>query len=78
MHGNLALHGLTQPLTLEVRFGGAVADPFGNARLAFHASGAITRTDFGLTHELENEAGSTAVRNDVGEAQVSKASRGRS
>ena len=29
-------------------FGGAVADSYGNARIAFQASGSITRTDFGL------------------------------
>jgi hypothetical protein len=40
-----------------VRFGGSVADPLGNERIAFHATGSISRKDFVLTHELEKESG---------------------
>jgi polyisoprenoid-binding protein YceI len=48
-----------------VSFGGAVADSYGNARIASQASGSITRTDFGLDHELEKEAGGKKVRGDI-------------
>ena len=40
-------------------------DQFGNARLAFHASGSITRRDFGITNELLKEAGGLLVGKDV-------------
>ena len=37
---------------------------FGNARVAFHAHGCITRRNFGLTYELK-EAGGLVVGRDV-------------
>lgn len=63
--GDLTLHGVTRPVELTVRFAGAVTDPFGNARIAFHAYGCITRREFGLTYELIKEAGSLLVGKDV-------------
>jgi polyisoprenoid-binding protein YceI len=65
MDGELTLRGVTRPLELLVYFGGATIDPWGNVRLAFHATGALTRTDFGITFELLKEAGSLLVRRDV-------------
>jgi polyisoprenoid-binding protein YceI len=63
--GDLALHGVTRPVELTVRFGGAVTDASGNIRVAFHADGAITRRDFGLTYELLKEAGGLLVGKDT-------------
>jgi polyisoprenoid-binding protein YceI len=63
--GDLTLQGVTRPVELMVRFGGGVTDPFGNVRLGFHASGSITRSDFGLTFELLKEAGGLLVGKDV-------------
>lgn len=63
--GELTLHGVTRPVALTVRFGGAVTDSSGNIRVAFHAHGAITRHDFGLTYELVKEAGGLLVGKDI-------------
>jgi polyisoprenoid-binding protein YceI len=63
--GDLLLHGVTRPVELTVRFGGAVTDTSGNVRVAFHAQGSVTRHDFGLTHELLKEAGGLLVGKDV-------------
>lgn len=63
--GDLTLHGVTRPVALTVRFGGAVTDPSGNSRVAFHADGSITRHDFGFTYELLKEAGGLLVGNDI-------------
>lgn len=63
--GDLALHGVTRPVELTVRFGGSVTDAYGNARLAFHARGSLTRHDFGLTYELLKEAGGLLAGRDV-------------
>lgn len=52
-------------MELTVRFGGAVTDPFGNVRVAFHAHGSITRRDFGLGYGLATEAGGLLVGKDV-------------
>lgn len=65
LSGDLTIRDVTKPVDLMVTFGGAVADAFGNARLGFRATGAITRADFGLLHELQKEAGGTKVRHDV-------------
>jgi polyisoprenoid-binding protein YceI len=63
--GDLTLHGVTRPVEFTVRFGGAVIDAYGNARVAFHAHGSITRHDFGLTYELLKEAGGLLVGKDI-------------
>ncbi|MBP2354966.1 polyisoprenoid-binding protein YceI [Kribbella aluminosa] len=63
--GDLGIHGVTHPVELTVRFGGAVTDAYGNIRVAFHAHGSITRSDFGLTYELLKEAGELLVGNDI-------------
>lgn len=48
--GNLTLHGVTRPVTLDVTFGGVTADPFSGADdVGFHATATIKRTDFGIT-----------------------------
>ena len=48
--GNLTLHGVTKPVTLDVTFGGVTADPFLNADdIGFQATATIKRTDFGIT-----------------------------
>ncbi len=56
---------MTRQVELTVRFGGAVTDPFGNLRVAFHAGGFITRRDFGLSYELVKEAGGLLVGRDI-------------
>lgn len=48
--GDLTLHGVTKPVTLDVTFGGVTADPFSGADdVGFHATATIKRTDFGIT-----------------------------
>jgi polyisoprenoid-binding protein YceI len=48
--GDLTLHGVTRPVTLDVVFGGVTADPFSGADdVGFHATATVKRTDFGIT-----------------------------
>ncbi len=48
--GDLTLHGVTRPVTLKVRFNGAGKNPLSGAYTAgFEASGAIRRSDFGVS-----------------------------
>jgi len=63
--GDLTIKGITVATALIVEFGGAVADPFGNLRLGFHATTTISRRDFGLLHQLEYHSGSLFVAGDV-------------
>jgi polyisoprenoid-binding protein YceI len=63
--GDLTHKVVTVATPLIVEFGGAVADPFGNLRLGFHATTAISRREFGLLHQLEDHSGNLFVAGDV-------------
>jgi polyisoprenoid-binding protein YceI len=48
--GDLTLHGVTKPVTLDATFGGLTVDPFSGADdIGFRATTTIKRTDFGIT-----------------------------
>ena len=48
--GDLTLHGVTKPVTLDATFGGLTTDPFSGADdIGFHATATVKRTDFGIT-----------------------------
>jgi polyisoprenoid-binding protein YceI len=48
--GDLTLHGVTKPVTLDVVFGGGATDPFsGDDDIGFHATATVKRSDFGVT-----------------------------
>jgi polyisoprenoid-binding protein YceI len=57
VEGDLTIHGVTKPVTLEGKYTGAVKDPWGNERIAFKASTKVNRKDFGLTWSKAVEAG---------------------
>lgn len=65
LEGNLTIKNITRPVELITQFTGAATDNSGNAKVAFLAQAKISRTDFGLTNELGNEAGSLSVRGDL-------------
>ena len=52
LQGDLTLHGVTRPLTLEVQFIGEGPDPWGGYRAGFKAHTTLRRADFGMTYEL--------------------------
>ena len=48
--GDLTLHGVTKPVTLDVKFHGAGANPMTKAfTVGFDAHGALKRSEFGVT-----------------------------
>ena len=48
--GNLTLHGVTKPVTLNVKFNGAAINPLDRAyTVGFAISGDVRRSDFGVT-----------------------------
>ena len=63
--GNLTIRDVTKPTELLVQFRGATTDSAGRTRIAFHASGSISRREYGLNTELMTEAGSLLVGRDV-------------
>lgn len=54
MTGNLTLHGVTKPVTLEYQILGIGPDPWGGMRAGFKASTRINRSDFGITKYAAN------------------------
>jgi len=63
--GDLTIKGITKPVTLDVEFGGAAADFYGNTKAGFEISGKINRKDFGLTWSGVTEAGAVVVGEDI-------------
>ncbi len=63
--GNLTLHGVTKSVTLKGEVTGQGKDPWGNARVAFEATGRVNRKDFGLTWNAALETGGVAVGDEV-------------
>lgn len=48
LNGDLTINGKTLPVELDVEFGGAVEDPWGNSKAVFEARGEINRSDWGI------------------------------
>ena len=46
--GDLTIHGVTRPVTLDAEFAGEASDAQGNPRRGFSASGTVKRGDFQL------------------------------
>lgn len=65
MEGELTLRGTTRPVTLEGRFNGQGQNPWGQSVAGFSATGAIRRSDFGLTWNAPLEAGGVLVGDEV-------------
>ncbi|HOX24749.1 MAG TPA: YceI family protein [Candidatus Krumholzibacteria bacterium] len=63
--GDLTLRGVTKAVTLDLEFIGQVADPQGNVRVGFMATGAIDRQDFGVSYSTVMDNGGLAVGNEV-------------
>lgn len=63
--GDLTIHGVTQPVTLDTEFNGTATDAYGNLRAGFSATTTISRKDFGLTWNAALEAGGVLVSDKV-------------
>ncbi len=54
MRGQLTLHGVTKPVSLDYQILGIGADPWGGMRAGFKATTRISRSDFGITKYAVN------------------------
>jgi len=50
LDGRLTLHGVTNPVTLELEVNGFTPDPYGGTRAGFSAKAEINRQDFGVSY----------------------------
>ena len=63
--GNLTMHGVTKPVTLDATEEGTGRDPWGNDRMGFSAHGKLDRREFGLTWNAALETGGVLVGDDI-------------
>lgn len=63
--GDLTIKDTTAPVTLDVTFGGAVTDPFGNSKVLFSADAELDREDWGITWNAPLEAGGVLVSKKI-------------
>jgi polyisoprenoid-binding protein YceI len=65
--GDLTLHGVTKPVTLEITFNGGypgfIQDP--NARIGFSGRGTFKRSDFGIAYGIPEPGSNMGVSDEV-------------
>lgn len=59
--GNLTVHGVTKPVTLEAELNGSGPDPYGGTRVGFSATTEVSRKEFGLEWNALLEGGGAIV-----------------
>jgi polyisoprenoid-binding protein YceI len=63
--GDLTIKGVTNSITIPFDFEGAATDPFGNVRVGFEGSVAISRKDYGITWNAALETGGVLVSDKI-------------
>ena len=63
--GDLTIHGVTKPVTLDAEFDGITDDPWGGKRIAFTAATEIDREDWGMTWNVALEKGGVLVSKKI-------------
>jgi polyisoprenoid-binding protein YceI len=65
MHGALTIRGNSNPVVLDVEFGGSTIDPWGNSRVGFSIQGKINRKDYGVSFSMVSETGGILLGEEV-------------
>ena len=63
--GDLSIKGVTKSITVPFEFQGAANDPFGNSRVGFEGSVAISRKDYGVNFNVALETGGVLVSDKI-------------
>jgi polyisoprenoid-binding protein YceI len=63
--GDLNLHGVTKPVTLNLELNGFGPDPYGGTRAGFTATTEINRKDFGIEFNMPLEGGGVVLGEKV-------------
>ena len=63
--GDLTLHCVTKPVTLEAEASGPVKSPWGTSSYGVSATGTVNRKDFGLVWNKALEGGGVVVSDEV-------------
>lgn len=65
VEGNLSVHGVTKPVTLDVEFNGVGPDPWGGVRAGFSAVTEISRKQFGIDIDMPLDGGGVVVGDKI-------------
>lgn len=65
INGDLTVHGITKPVSVDVEFFGSVKSPFGETSMGFTAKTILNREDFGISWNQPMENGGYMVGKDV-------------
>lgn len=65
VNGNLTMHGVTQPVTLNAEYNGLMKDPWGNTKFALSIEGKLNRKDWELNWNSALESGGVLVSENV-------------
>ena len=63
--GDLTIHGVSQPVTLQVELTPEIASPFGGFKVGATATAKINREDFGITWNQALESGGVLVGKEI-------------
>ncbi|MCW2955003.1 MAG: YceI family protein [Conexibacter sp.] len=63
--GDITIHGVTKPITLEAVVEGTEEDPWGNQRVGLSATGQLSRGDFGMKFNQALGSGNVVVSDKV-------------
>jgi polyisoprenoid-binding protein YceI len=63
--GDLTVKGVTRAVDLELTHHGSCIDPYGQLRVGFEGSGALKRSDWGLTWNVALEAGGVVLSDRI-------------
>jgi polyisoprenoid-binding protein YceI len=63
--GDLTIKGVTNSVTVPFEFEGSAVDPYGNLRVGFEGSVAISRKDYGITWNAALETGGVLVSDKI-------------
>lgn len=65
VHGDMSIHGTTNPITVAVEALGTQPDPWGGVRSGFTATTTVSRKAFGMTWNQALETGGIMVGDEV-------------
>jgi polyisoprenoid-binding protein YceI len=63
--GEMTMHGVTKPVTFDVKYNGTAKDPYGNTKAGFRASTVVKRSDFNISWNKVLDTGGFALSDDV-------------
>jgi polyisoprenoid-binding protein YceI len=65
LYGDLTIAGITQPVKLNLEYGGIAQDLYGQTKAGFTVTGKISRKDFGITYNAALETGGVMLGDEI-------------